>query len=89
MDDKTLNEQLSRMAQAVARLERKTDFILDHLNLTYVDTPGSNIPPELREVYTLLQQGKKLEAIKAYRNITKAGFEAARAAVDKIEMGQV
>ncbi|MBK8900649.1 MAG: hypothetical protein IPM53_05685 [Anaerolineaceae bacterium] len=89
MDDKTLNEHLSRIAQAVARLERKTDFILDHLNLTYVDTPGSNIPPELREVYALLQQGKKLEAIKAYRILTKAGFEAARAAVDQIEMGQV
>ncbi len=89
MDDKSLNEHLTRIAQAVARLERKTDFILDHLNLTYIDTPGNNIPPELREVYALLQQGKKLEAIKAYRNITQVGFEAARAAVEKIELGQV
>jgi len=44
MDDKSLNEHLTRIAQAVARLEHKTDFILDHLNLTYVDTPGKNIP---------------------------------------------
>jgi len=89
MDDRTLNEHLTRIAQAVARLERKTDFILEHLNLTYVDTPGKNIPPELQEVYALLQQGKKLEAIQPYRKITQAGFEAARAVVEKIELGQV
>ena len=67
MDDKTINEHLSRLSQAIARLERKTDFILDHLHLTFVDTPSNNIPPELREVAALLQQGKKLEAIQAYR----------------------
>lgn len=89
MTNEEINDQLSRLAQAIARLERKTDFILEHLNLTYVDKPGKNIPPELVEVYALAQQGKKLEAIQAYRKITKAGFEAARAAVEKIELGQV
>ncbi|MEZ4590367.1 MAG: hypothetical protein R3D55_04395 [Chloroflexota bacterium] len=89
MDDKTINEHLSRIAQAVARLERKTDFILKHLNLTYVDAPGKDIPPELREVYDLLQKGKKLQAIQAYRQLTQAGFEAARTAVEQLELGQL
>ena len=87
MDDKTINEHLSRLSQAIACLERKTDFILDHLHLTFVDTPSNNIPPELREVAALLQQGKKLEAIQAYRRITQAGFEAAKTAVEKMELG--
>ncbi|MCB8981452.1 MAG: hypothetical protein H6657_28945 [Ardenticatenaceae bacterium] len=87
MDDKTIYEHLSRLSQAIARLERKTDFILDHLHLTFVDTPGNNIPPELREVYNLLQQGKKLEAIQAYRKLTQASFEVAKTAVEKMELG--
>jgi len=89
VDERSLNERLNRVAQAVARLERKTDFILQHLQLTYVDTPGKNIPPELAEVYALLQQGKKLEAIQAYRKLTKANLDAARVAVENIELGQV
>lgn len=89
MDDKTINEHLSRIAQAIARLERKTDFILDNLKLTFVDEPGRTIPPELQEVYALLQKGKKLEAIQAYRKITQVGFEVAKTAVEKIELGQM
>ena len=88
MDDRTINEHLTRLTQAIARLERKTDFILRHLNLDYIDAPGKNIPPELAEVYALLQQGKKLEAIQAYRQLTKASLEAARAVIEKIELGQ-
>lgn len=88
MDDRTINEHLSRLSQAIARLERKTDFLLEHLNLTFVDQPGRTIPPELKEVYAFLQQGKKLEAIQAYRKVTQAGFEAAKTAVEKIELGQ-
>lgn len=88
MTNEDINERLSRLAQAIARLERKTDFILKELRLEYIDNPAGSIPPELVEVYALLQQGKKLEAIQAYRKVTQAGFEAARAAVEKIELGQ-
>lgn len=88
MDDRTINEHLSRLSQAIARLERKTDFMLEHLHLTFVDEPGNKIPSELREVYALVQQGKKLEAIQAYRRITQASFEVAKTAVEKIELGQ-
>lgn len=88
MTNEEINERFSRLAQAIARLERKTDFILKELKLEYIDNPAGSIPPELAEVYALLQQGKKLEAIQAYRKVTKAGFEAARAAVEKIELGQ-
>lgn len=88
MTNEDINERLSRLAQAIARLERKTDFILTELKLEYIDNPADSIPPELREVHALLQQGKKLEAIQAYRKLTQVGFEAAKTAVEKIELGQ-
>lgn len=87
MTDQDISEHFSRMAQAIARLERKTDFILQQLKLEYIDQPDSGIPPELAEVAALLRQGKKLQAIVAYRKLTNADIETAKATVEKIEMG--
>lgn len=86
-DLQALNEHLSRVAQAVARLERKTDFILRHLNLEYKDEPESSVPQEFAEVYALLKQGKKVEAIRAYRMATGLGMNAAKVAVEEMELG--
>ncbi len=82
-----LNEHFNRISQAIARLERKTDFILKELKLDYIDNPAGSVPPELAEVYALLKQGKKLQAIQAYRQLTNASAEVAKAAVENLEMG--
>ena len=84
-----INARFSRISQAIARLDRKTDFILKELKLEYIDQPDSSIPPQLAEVYALLKQGKKLHAIQAYRKLTNAGAEAAKVAVEDLEMGKV
>ncbi len=84
----SLAERLEAMAQAIARLERKTDFILSQLQLTYIDNPEGSIPPELAEVYTFLKQGKRLQAIQAYRKLTNANLDVAKRAVEKMELGQ-
>lgn len=85
--DQLLEARLSQLAQAIGRLERKTDFILKQLNLQYTDDPESSIPPHLAEVYALLKQGKKMEAIKAYRQQTGAKLDEAITAVEKLETG--
>ncbi len=77
------------MAQAIARLERKTDFILKQLNLEYVDHPEDNIPAPLAEVYALVKKGKRLEAIAAYRKQTGVGLAEAKLAIQKIELGEM
>ena len=82
-----LSERLSQLAQDIGLLERKTDFILKALNLTYIDDPGASIPPELAEVYALVRQGKKIQAIQEYRKQTGAGLGQAKSAVDKLEAG--
>ncbi len=90
MDDQYVSElsaRLSRVAQAIARLERKTDYILKHLELTYIDNPDGSIPPQLTEVYALLKQGKRLQAIQLYRKQTGLNLDAAKAALEDLEMG--
>lgn len=82
-----LNERFSQLAQGIARLERKTDFILRNLNLEYIDNPGDSVPPQLAGVYALLQQGKRLQAIMEYRKLTNASLDDAKATLDQLEMG--
>ena len=89
MDEKALNDHIFRISQAVARLERKTDFILKELKLNYVDDPNSNVPPELVQVYALVRAGKKLEAIQAYRKQTGMDLNSAKLFIEQIEVGSV
>lgn len=65
----------------LARLERKVDRILDHLGIG-----GPDPPPE--GVADLLAQGRKIEAIKVYREKTGVGLAEAKAAVEAYEPGR-
>ncbi|MGB8646154.1 MAG: hypothetical protein WCF84_13020 [Anaerolineae bacterium] len=87
MDDQALAERITRLSTIVGELERKVDFLLKELKIDYHDDPASNIPPQLSQVYAFLQQGKKLEAIKEYREKYGVGLAEAKAAVERIEMG--
>ncbi|MFM8370449.1 MAG: hypothetical protein ACKOBD_17000 [Chloroflexota bacterium] len=65
----------------VAELERKLDFIYRRLGIEYVDNPGT----EDSHIISLLKKGNKLEAIKAYRELTNADLAEAKRDVEKIE----
>ena len=78
--DELLQQRISRLAEDIGRLERKTDFILKALKLDYQDEPDNSMP----EVAAFLEQGKRIEAIKAYRQRTGASAEQAALAVDKL-----
>jgi ribosomal protein L7/L12 len=85
MTNEEISAHFSRLAQAIARLERKTDYMLKELKLEFRDDPEGAIPPHLAEVYALLQKGKKLEAIAAYRKLTGAGYEQAKTDVEDLD----
>ncbi|MFJ8585743.1 ribosomal protein L7/L12 [Streptomyces sp. NPDC093595] len=70
-----LELKLKRTDRRIARLETKVDLILDHLGIEHTD-------PRLGRVGELLRQGQRIEAIKAYREITGAGLKEAKDAVD-------
>ncbi|MFI1165035.1 ribosomal protein L7/L12 [Streptomyces sp. NPDC020801] len=69
--------RFSRADRRIARVERKLDLIIDHLGLREED-------PALDEVTGLVRAGKRIEAIKVYREATGAGLKEAKEAVDRI-----
>ncbi|WP_128433927.1 ribosomal protein L7/L12 [Streptomyces cyaneus] len=73
----TIQSRISQTDQRVARVERKLDLILDHLGLGADD-------PRMGEVLVLLRNGKKIQAIKVYREITGAGLKEAKDAVERM-----
>ncbi|MFE9020374.1 ribosomal protein L7/L12 [Streptomyces sp. NPDC007808] len=72
-----VESRIGRADKRVARVERKLDLIMDHLGLREED-------PRMDEVVALAREGKKIPAIKAYREITGAGLKEAKDAVERI-----
>jgi ribosomal protein L7/L12 len=53
------------------------------------DGQDSNHPDQLKEVVLLARAGKKIEAIKVYRQMTGCGLVEAKTAVENIQAGQL
>lgn len=60
------------------RLERKVDLLLRQLGVAEPETEG------LGEVADLVRRGKKIHAIKRYRDLTGAGLKEAKDAVERL-----
>jgi ribosomal protein L7/L12 len=73
-----LEARLKRMERRAARLERKADLILGHLGVRQEE-------PGLERVTALLRENKKIQAIKAYREITDADLKEAKEAVERMD----
>jgi ribosomal protein L7/L12 len=71
------DRRLGRVDRRLARVERKLDAIADRLGVSVVE-------PELAAVAALVRQGKKIQAIKAYRESTGADLREARDAVERL-----
>lgn len=69
--------QQRRTATRLANIERKIELIMDHLG---IDEPK----PYLPEVVACLEMGKKIHAIKAYKDGTGADLREAKEAVERI-----
>ncbi|MGW0083257.1 ribosomal protein L7/L12 [Streptomyces sp. NPDC003393] len=72
-----IESRISRADRRMARMERKLDLILDHLGLREEDL-------RLEEVTRLLRAGKRIEAVKVYREATGSGLKEAKDAVDRM-----
>ena len=71
----THDYQLIRKLEArVATLERTVEFLLTRLELQYVDEPPNDVDPD---VFALVKAGKKIDAIKLYREKTGADLKTA------------
>jgi ribosomal protein L7/L12 len=73
----TLSQQDKRTNARLARIERKLELIMHHLGLVEPE-------PELPEVLRQLEHGRKIHAIKAYRQATGEGLKEAKDAVEEM-----
>jgi ribosomal protein L7/L12 len=71
------DRRLGRVDRRLARVERKLDAIADRLGVAVKE-------PVPAEVTALLREGKKIQAIKAYRDRTGADLKEARDAVERL-----
>lgn len=73
----SIESRIKRTDLRVARVEQKLDLVLDHLGLREAE-------PRMDEIDALLRDGKKIQAIKTYREITGAGLKEAKDAVERM-----
>lgn len=75
-----INDEVDQLRQRVATLERQVEFLLNHLRLTYTEAPDAAYD----ELLDLVRRGRKIEAIKRYREMTGIGLKAAKQYVDSL-----
>ncbi|MFG2584890.1 ribosomal protein L7/L12 [Streptomyces malaysiensis] len=76
-----LESRIQKLHRRADRIERKLDLILGHLDIEVTE-------PGLERVAALVREGKKIEAIKVYRELTDAGLKEAKEAVDRMDVAQ-
>jgi ribosomal protein L7/L12 len=69
---------VARTADAVARVERKLGALLKHSGLDIATIAG-------QEAQVLVSAGRKMEAIKLYREYTGVGLAEAKGAVERLQ----
>lgn len=71
-----LSRQQKQQAERLRALDQRIRLVMDHLGVV---EPAPNLPPAVVEH---LAQGRKLQAIKAYREATGVGLKEAKQAVE-------
>jgi len=84
----TFGGGLKEARDAVEALERGESIELKRIETTNEARAGSVAPDEFaRRIRELLEAGKKIEAIKIYRQATNAGLKESKDAIDAFEAG--
>ncbi|UOX91316.1 hypothetical protein MUY14_12065 [Amycolatopsis sp. FBCC-B4732] len=71
------DRRLTRVDRRLARVERKLDAIAEKLGVAVEE-------PALPEVVALVREGRKIQAIKVYRERTGVDLKDARDAVERL-----
>jgi|GraSoiStandDraft_47_1057283.scaffolds.fasta_scaffold964641_1 ribosomal protein L7/L12 len=78
-----LSTRMSRIEQRIAKLssiDAKLDLLLKHAGVEY--DPYKNLP---REIVEAVQGGRKIEAIKLYRQATSVGLKEAKDFIEEVQ----
>ncbi|MBI0296940.1 ribosomal protein L7/L12 [Streptomyces sp. PRKS01-29] len=74
-----LESRIQKIQRRADRIERKLDLILGHLDIQVAE-------PGLERVVALVREGRKIEAIKVYRQLTDADLKEAKEAVERMDV---
>lgn len=80
MDD---TSRITALQIKVGELERKLNFVMEHLRLEYRDDPAT---AALTEATNSLKKGNKVEAIKVYMSMTGKGLKESKDAVEALAL---
>jgi ribosomal protein L7/L12 len=78
-----VDREVFKLRQRVEKLERQMAALFKHLAVEYKEEPASGVSPEILE---LVRKGKKIEAIKRYREETGVGLREAKKFVESLFM---
>jgi len=79
-DASTLKSTFEQINKRLRAIEAQLQRLSDEAGIDY-EQPGEGIPPEVIE---LAVDGKQLEAIKLYRELTQADFQTAKTVIEGI-----
>jgi len=75
--------EIFELRQQIRKLERQVVFLLEHLGLEHREEANAGVSPE---VLDLVRKGKKMGAIKLYREEMGCGLKAAKEFIDSIKV---
>jgi ribosomal protein L7/L12 len=75
-----VDQEVFQLRQRVTRLERQVALLMERLGVEYEDEVEDVLP----EVLHALQRGRKIEAIRRYREATGATLRAAKTYVESL-----
>jgi len=76
------DNEILELRQRIAKLESQMAFIFKHQGINYREEPNQVVSPE---IINLMRQGKKIQAIKLYRQETGVGLREAKEFVESLE----
>ena len=75
-------DEIEQLSFRLAKLERQVAYLFEHLELEYQEPAGdSDASPEVME---FVHSGKKIEAIKRYRQETGVGLKQAKEFIESL-----
>ena len=77
------DNEIFQLRQRITKLENQIAFILHQQGLIYPEEQNMGVSSE---IMNLMRQGKKIQAIKLYRQETGVGLKQAKDFVDALEV---
>jgi ribosomal protein L7/L12 len=76
-----VDREVFKLRQRVEKLERQVAALFKHFELQYKDEPASGVSPDILD---LVRKGRKIEAIKRYREETGVGLREAKQFIESL-----